>query len=192
MLAATTATVAELRAFGVPFGYPIGSIGAEVSLVLAESMSLAIFQFAVLTAVIRAPTLPAIAWVAITVLASVGDYGATYAFVHSTSMRRLFSPTTVELAMPFAFAVIAGSLLGAVLWAILRVRSALFVWPAAWVIALAMTYAIFVCGPALRLLNGLPTRAEVLVGDALSGAVYGIVTGVALTVLTRRGRKALR
>ena len=186
-----TTAVAELRAFGVPFGYPLGSIGSEVSLVLAGSVGVAIFQFVVLRAVIRAPTLPAIMWVALTVPASVGEYVATYMAMQSISLRGLLSPAAIQLAMLFAFEVIAGFLLGAVLWAILGVRSALFVWPAAGVIPLALSYAILMWGPALRVLNGLQTLPEVLIGDALGGALYGIVTGVALTALTHRSRRAL-
>jgi hypothetical protein len=188
-LGGMAAAIPELRAFGIPFGYPLGTIGSELSFVLVQSFGLAMFQFVVFKVVIRAPTLLAIAWVSITVLASVGDYAATYAAVHSTSVRGPFSLATIEVAMPFAFVVIGGFLLGGVLWAILRVRSALYAWPAAWVIALAVSYATFVWGPALRLLNGVTTLPELLAGDALTGALYGIVTGVALVALTRRSAR---
>ena len=186
MLGAMTASVAQLRAFGISFGYPPGTIGADVSLVIAASVGSGIFQFVVLTAVIRASRLSAILWVAITILASLGDYIATYMALNSISGRGTLSPAAIQVAMPFAFAAIAGILLGGVLWAILRVRSALFVWPAAWVIALSMSYATFVWGPALSLLNGLPPFPELLVGDALNGALYGIVTGAALIALMHR------
>jgi hypothetical protein len=192
MLGAMVAVVGELRDFGFQFGYPPGSVGAEVSLVLAYSIGLAIFQFAVLRTVMRMPALHAAAWVAITILAGVGAYVATYAAVDSIPARGPFSRESIQMAMSFAFAVIEGFLLGGVLWTSLRLRSALFVWPAAQVAALAVDYTAFVWGPALQLLNRLPPLAEVLVGDALSGALYGAVTGIALVALRRRSRALLQ
>lgn len=183
MLASMVTIVADLRAFGVQFGYSPGSVGAEVSLVLAGSIGSAVFQVAVLRTAMRIQAWPAVAWVAITIVAGVGEYVATYVSVHSIAAQGPFSPASIEIAMPLAFAVVAGFLLGGVLWACLEVRSALFAWPGAQVAAFAVSYAAFVWGPTLQLLNGLPPLAGVLVGDAVGGALYGAVTGVVLVAL---------
>lgn len=135
----------------------------------------------------RIGVLPAVAWVAINILAGVGEYVATYVTVYSVGGQGPLSPGRIEIGVALAFTVIAGFLLGGVLWTSLRVRSALFVWPAAQLAVFAVSYAV--SGPALQLLGTLPSLARVLVSDALSGALYGAVIGLALVALKRRSRK---
>jgi hypothetical protein len=186
MLGSMLAVAPELRALGVPFGYELGSVGSEVSLVLATSIGLAIFQFAVLRAGTSTTTLSAIIWVAITILVSVSEYVFIYFWVSTPVLTATVTPPVMQIAVPLLFAVIGGFALGVVLWRSLQVRSALYVWPAAWVVALAVSYAAFVWGPFVPLLNRMPLLAELLIGDGLNGALYGAITGVALVALARR------
>jgi hypothetical protein len=192
MLGSMFGVAPELRALGVPFGYELGSTGSEVSLVLATSIGLAIFQFAVLRAGTSSTTSSAIIWMAITILVSVAEYVATSIWVSSPVLTSAVAPLVMQMAVPFVFAVIGGCALGVVLWRILHVRSALYVWPAAWVVALAVSYAAFVWGPLLPLLNRLPLLAELLIGDGLNGALYGAITGVALVALVALARRSTK
>lgn len=186
MLGPMLTVLADLKPLGIPFGYWPGSIGYEVSLVLVGSIGLAIPQYIVLRTAASVAALPATAWAAITILVVVGGYAAIAIWVSSPRLSGLVPSNVIQSVMSFPFAFVGGTALGLVLWRCLRVRSAVWVWPAAWLVALAMTYAVLAWGPLVRLIYGLPLLATLLIGNAMVGGLYGAVTGVALVALCRR------
>ncbi|OLB82423.1 MAG: hypothetical protein AUI15_37875 [Actinobacteria bacterium 13_2_20CM_2_66_6] len=190
MLSATLSVMATLRPFGIPFGYQPGSLGYEVSFVLVSAIGLALLQYVVLRAAAGLAALPATAWMALTVVVGIGEYAATGIWVSSPVLSGLVAIDVIDVAIPVAFSLFGGLLMGLVLWKALHGRSALFVWPAASVAAYAAPYAAFVWGPFIGLLGGLPLLAGLLIGNALIGGLYGAITGVALVGLTRHSRRA--
>ena len=182
--------VTELRPLGVPFGYEPGQMGYELTLVLVGSAGIVLLQYVVFRVVLGNATLAAVAWVPIGVIVGVATYLAEYVWQTSPTLGASGNIQGIPTLWQIADSLILGLAQGVVLMKVFRLRSAIVLWPAATLIAVATDYVALNSGPILRALDGLPLLAALLAGNAIAGGLYGAVTGAALVALARRSARS--